>query len=766
MRATLTLCLLLAATLPAPAQTPFSLDSALAHLRVLSVEIGPRPMGSPGEQAALDYAVRAFRSAGCAEAYVMPMTVAGGVNTTSGVAVGVLPGKTGRIIVIGGHIDSSDPEVPGTCDDGSGVACVLELARVLAGRQNASTLLFCCWGGEEQGLRGSRHFVETFAHIDSVALMLQLDMADGSSTLEVFCDGDRGESAPRWLTSAAFEAFYDELPYAGLRYTTHTSTLNAATGSGAGSDHMPFLQRGIPAIAFVSDIGYPIHSPLDNFANFTPSGLKRSGDLVYKLVERFDGGTPGGGPEAYYLLQVGNRPVFVGHNVLWAAVASAFVAALGALALIVLRRAQPGSPRIRWSGLKVLLLTVVVMGCALSAETVLGLLRGYRFPWVNSFGLYVLISAAAGVAGLWVALRMARGLRLAGSPGVFFGRAIILLALFTAAALFAGVEVALYPATALLCVSLAGMLRHRWASWILVLLAPLMPLQLVFLESLEIMLRSLAGAPIDGIGARVLYNLVFILIFSLLALPFAYAFVGAARLTPATPRWLRWFPTRAGLGFGAGLLAVLSLLALTREVYGPFWYRTVRAEQRYTMGEKEGLVVLTSGEYLDGLRLSLDGRDTLLEGRDLRYTPGPSPSAAVPWLQVSDTVSLVGGPAGEDSAIVLERALVIRSALRPLSVRVTYGGTDTVRVSSAWSSGGGRRASRDDATRKSYVWFSYPEPELCVPVRLTLSPRQRLTETVEVTYDTLALPFHAERELTSVIARTVVTRRDTLGAGL
>jgi putative aminopeptidase FrvX len=130
-------------------------------------------MGSPAEQRALQFAVEKFRSVGCQEAFLMPIAVAAQVNTSSGNAVGILKGKTDRIILIGGHIDSSGPDIPGANDDGSGAACVLELARVLSQRQNSSTIVFCCWGGEEEGLRGSEYFVNHFDRIDSVALMVQ-----------------------------------------------------------------------------------------------------------------------------------------------------------------------------------------------------------------------------------------------------------------------------------------------------------------------------------------------------------------------------------------------------------------------------------------------------------------------------------------------------------------------------------------------------------------------------------------------------------------
>ncbi|MBI4417481.1 MAG: hypothetical protein HY563_01810, partial [Ignavibacteriales bacterium] len=77
----------------ASAQTPFSQDSAYAYLRVIAGDIGPRPMGSPAERAAMEFAVSKFREFGLDEAFIMPIreavstAIQSGVNTKSGVAV-------------------------------------------------------------------------------------------------------------------------------------------------------------------------------------------------------------------------------------------------------------------------------------------------------------------------------------------------------------------------------------------------------------------------------------------------------------------------------------------------------------------------------------------------------------------------------------------------------------------------------------------------------------------------------------------------------
>lgn len=72
-----------------------------------------------------------------------------------------------RVIIVGGHLDSRATDVmdakskaPGANDDASGVAMVMEMARIMASRQFPATLVFVAFQGEEQGLYGSKHLAE------------------------------------------------------------------------------------------------------------------------------------------------------------------------------------------------------------------------------------------------------------------------------------------------------------------------------------------------------------------------------------------------------------------------------------------------------------------------------------------------------------------------------------------------------------------------------------------------------------------------------
>jgi hypothetical protein len=98
------------------------------------------------------------------QTFVQPISSRIPVPTTITNVIATLQGTASpeRLYVVTGHLDSRVTDVldftsdaPGADDDGSGVAVVLELARIFATRQFAGTLVFATVAGEEQGLYGS-----------------------------------------------------------------------------------------------------------------------------------------------------------------------------------------------------------------------------------------------------------------------------------------------------------------------------------------------------------------------------------------------------------------------------------------------------------------------------------------------------------------------------------------------------------------------------------------------------------------------------------
>ncbi|WP_240507557.1 M20/M25/M40 family metallo-hydrolase, partial [Streptomyces kanamyceticus] len=100
-----------------------------------------------------------------------------------------------RLYVVSGHYDSRASDVmdftsdaPGADDDASGVALVMELARVMATRRIGATLVFAAVAGEEQGLFGAAHMAEQFKQRKADVQGMFTNDIVGSSTAD---DGTR-----------------------------------------------------------------------------------------------------------------------------------------------------------------------------------------------------------------------------------------------------------------------------------------------------------------------------------------------------------------------------------------------------------------------------------------------------------------------------------------------------------------------------------------------------------------------------------------------
>lgn len=93
-----------------------------------------------------------------------------------------------RVLIISGHLDSRATDVmdatidaPGANDDGSGVAAMMELARIMSKREFPFTLVFVAVVGEEQGLYGARYLAEKAKNEKwNIIAMLNNDMIGNS----------------------------------------------------------------------------------------------------------------------------------------------------------------------------------------------------------------------------------------------------------------------------------------------------------------------------------------------------------------------------------------------------------------------------------------------------------------------------------------------------------------------------------------------------------------------------------------------------------
>ena len=215
------------------------------------------------------------------QTFVQPVTSTIPVPTTITNVIATLKGTASpeRFYVITGHLDSRVTDVlnftsdaPGADDDGSGVAVMLELARLFATRQFPGTLVFATVAGEEQGLYGSAHMAAQMKAAGAdVQGMFSNDIVGASQawdgtrpdprTVRLFVEG-----IPTAVTPAQISVMQsvggenDGMTHQLARFVTDAAPFNL-TGMNIrviwrrdrylrGSDHLSFQAQGYPAARF------------------------------------------------------------------------------------------------------------------------------------------------------------------------------------------------------------------------------------------------------------------------------------------------------------------------------------------------------------------------------------------------------------------------------------------------------------------------------------------------------------------------------------
>jgi len=167
------------------------------------------------------------------------------------------------LAIVGAHYDSV-PGSPGANDNASGTVTVLELARQMANSPLSERVWFMFFDGEEDGLWGSRRFVEqNLELVRGLKAMLNLDMVG------VDVNGSLGIGGSQELRALA-----------------DCNALQVACGSapGGGSDHVPFAQAGVPVLFFFRGLDPNYHRPTDTVAD--PLLMAQTGQLVQGILQR------------------------------------------------------------------------------------------------------------------------------------------------------------------------------------------------------------------------------------------------------------------------------------------------------------------------------------------------------------------------------------------------------------------------------------------------------------------------------------------------
>jgi Peptidase family M28 len=191
---------------------------------------------------------------------------------------GSQPESSDRIYVVSGHYDSmcNSPtdakcDAPGANDDASGTAAVLEMARVMANYEFDATIVFMAVAGEEQSLLGSTHYAEQARQKNwNVDAMFTNDIVGNTlggngvrdrATVRVFSEGVPSNETPAEATTRRSVGGENDSPSRQLaRFIKETGDrfvpqmkvmlVYRRDRYGRGGDHIPFLERGYPAVRF------------------------------------------------------------------------------------------------------------------------------------------------------------------------------------------------------------------------------------------------------------------------------------------------------------------------------------------------------------------------------------------------------------------------------------------------------------------------------------------------------------------------------------
>jgi hypothetical protein len=174
-----------------------------------------------------------------------------------------------EIYIICGHYDSMSNnawiDAPGADDNASGTAAVLEAARVLSGVPFESTIRFIAFSGEEQGLIGSRHYVE-----EKVVPFGQMVLGVFNLDMIAYVHPSFPSWDANWYGDMASWDLGEFVEGCINTYTRCSLNLTIRVDPTYGSDHYFFATNGYPALFLIDaavgrsrDWNPHYHSPED-----------------------------------------------------------------------------------------------------------------------------------------------------------------------------------------------------------------------------------------------------------------------------------------------------------------------------------------------------------------------------------------------------------------------------------------------------------------------------------------------------------------------
>ena len=176
-------------------------------------------------------------------------------------------------LIIGAHLDHVGSQAgllfPGANDNASGSAGVLEIAKAFhnSNAKPKRSIIFILFASEEQGMLGSKHFVENLKiNPKKIVAMLNLDCVGYGDSIQV---GNGKSASGLWNIARSLDK-------------QNANLMVKDTWSGGGADATPFHEKGIPCLYFVSKYSYDhLHQPTDKAETLNPELFEEIVQIAY-----------------------------------------------------------------------------------------------------------------------------------------------------------------------------------------------------------------------------------------------------------------------------------------------------------------------------------------------------------------------------------------------------------------------------------------------------------------------------------------------------
>jgi len=250
-----------------------------------------------------------------------------GLESTQRNVVAILQGTEAGAgtIIVGAHYDSRTDNqndasgyAPGAVDNGSGVAAVLELARVLADKPQRATIMFVLFAAEEVGRVGSREFVQNYLqrynfstedtymiNLDTIGSWNDSEGNINDAEIRVFSPGPNNSPSRQLARTIDFIGFNFGLDLDPI-------LIDGLDRDGRWGDQQSFSDEGYPAVRFIEALeDHYNREGRDTIDKLEPAYLAKSTRTVLGVIMSLSGGPrpptnmalrPGNNPEEQYLI--------------------------------------------------------------------------------------------------------------------------------------------------------------------------------------------------------------------------------------------------------------------------------------------------------------------------------------------------------------------------------------------------------------------------------------------------------------------------------